>query len=180
MLAEQLPGADQGDALGLGPPLSRSDLGGRRGIIGVAKQHIDPIEAAGDDLAPEQPLDGADAVGRLAQVQDLAGVTRLLVLGSLTPSAAQAESRLAAPTQSSACTPSAPDHSAAGATTRPGSHWRPGNRNQLSILLRMGEIARSMWDDDAPPGPAMVLSTSTAPSGWLGRRGPGRDGDARG
>ena len=73
VLAEELRGADQGEALGLGSSLGRSNLGGHRGIIGVAKQHIDAVEAAGDELAPEQLLDGADAVDRLAQVQNLAG-----------------------------------------------------------------------------------------------------------
>jgi hypothetical protein len=72
VLVEELRGADQGDALGLGPPLCRGDLGGHRGIIGVAKQDVDAVEAAGDELAAEQLLDGADAVCLLAQVQDLA------------------------------------------------------------------------------------------------------------
>jgi hypothetical protein len=72
VLAEQLRRADEGDALGLGPPLCRGDLVGHRRIIGIAKEDVDPIEATGDDLAADQLLDGADAVGMLAQVQDLA------------------------------------------------------------------------------------------------------------
>src|SRR5919205_2777146 len=71
-LAEKLRWTDQGDALGLRPPLHRGDLLRHPRIIGITEEDVDPVEAAHDDFARDQLLDCAHAVRRLVQVQHLA------------------------------------------------------------------------------------------------------------